>query len=294
MLLTLFLTWQVFRQKQKRQEAEKELRYFKLLFEDSEGAYIVATDAKGVISFFNKGAQTLLGYRADEVVGKETPVLFHDADEIATLRERLEKELALPLTPFYALTHAARKNQLEVREVALRDKEKNLFHLLLSVSSLKNAKGEIIGYLGVGVDESKQFETAQHCREKLEAHKQTLRLLGLGTWTWEIQTGQIQADDQCYRLLGHLPHSFTVTFETWMDFIHPDDRASVQKALQEQLAQGDETLVHCSYSNANGHWVRMETYGKVIERGENGEAKRMVGTMRCLNNGHRAQIHPLF
>jgi PAS domain S-box-containing protein len=43
---------------------------------------IVATDPQGLITVFNPGAEAILGYRAEEVVGKVTPIVWHDADEV--------------------------------------------------------------------------------------------------------------------------------------------------------------------------------------------------------------------
>ena len=40
------------------------------------GNAIVATDREGTITVFNPGAERMLGYRAEEVVGSATPALF--------------------------------------------------------------------------------------------------------------------------------------------------------------------------------------------------------------------------
>lgn len=294
LLLISFLVRANMGHKRKNIHLQREIERLSLLFEQTEAAYIVATDSKGVISFFNKGAQKLLGYKLDEVLGRETPVTFHDPEEVAQLRETIEKEMSAPVTPFYALTCAARREGHETSRVTLKGKNPDPVELLLSLSCLKNAKGEVVGYLGIGVDASKQFEAVKSCEEKVKTHTQALATLGLGLWTWNVPTGEIQADDQCYRLLGHPPQAFVLTFEVWMNLIHPDNQSKTQETIEEQLAQGDETLVYCSYSNANGQWVRVETCGKVIERDENGGARRVVGTMRCLSDGHWAQIRPLF
>ena len=44
---------------------------------------VVATDLNGTIQEFNSGAERMLGYRADEVVGREDPVMLHDPAEVA-------------------------------------------------------------------------------------------------------------------------------------------------------------------------------------------------------------------
>jgi PAS domain S-box-containing protein len=43
---------------------------------------IIATDAEGTITVFNRGAERMLGYSAAEVVGKATPRLISDTDEM--------------------------------------------------------------------------------------------------------------------------------------------------------------------------------------------------------------------
>src|SRR5207342_2128649 len=41
---------------------------------------IIGTDADGLITVFNGGAERMLGYRADELVGHHRPDLFHDPE----------------------------------------------------------------------------------------------------------------------------------------------------------------------------------------------------------------------
>jgi PAS domain S-box-containing protein len=89
---------------------------------------IVATDPDGLITVFNPGAETILGYRADEVVGQVTPLLFHDSDEIAALAAALSETLGY---------------RVEAG---------------LSVTVMDNLQGEITGYLGTLVDITEQKE----------------------------------------------------------------------------------------------------------------------------------------
>src|SRR3990167_2955817 len=50
---------------------------------------IIVTDLNGVIRLFSKGAERLLGYRAQEVIGKFTALHFHVPEEVdSLLRER--------------------------------------------------------------------------------------------------------------------------------------------------------------------------------------------------------------
>ena len=68
------------------------------------GNAIVATDLSGTITVFNPGAERMLGYRAEEVVGSATPALFLAPDELA------DQAAALGIEPtFAAFTGAHRR-----------------------------------------------------------------------------------------------------------------------------------------------------------------------------------------
>src|SRR5690606_4753808 len=43
---------------------------------------IIATDTEGLITVFNRGAEKMLGYQAAEVIGRLSPVAFHDPQEV--------------------------------------------------------------------------------------------------------------------------------------------------------------------------------------------------------------------
>ncbi len=54
----------------------------------------IACDSKGVITSYGIGAQKLFGWTADEVVGKQSVVIFHEPHAVQTLVPRLLKTAA--------------------------------------------------------------------------------------------------------------------------------------------------------------------------------------------------------
>ena len=71
------------------EETERILKRFqvanaqrKAVLDSATHMAIIATDQNGTIVVFNKGAERMLGYLADEVVGRLTPLPFHDNDEL--------------------------------------------------------------------------------------------------------------------------------------------------------------------------------------------------------------------
>src|SRR5258706_84733 len=68
----------------------------------------IATDEKGVIQFFNVGAERMLGYAAADVVNQITPADISDPQELIARAKALSIEFATPITPgFEALVFKA-------------------------------------------------------------------------------------------------------------------------------------------------------------------------------------------
>ena len=74
---------------------------------------IIGTDADGLITVFNGGAERMLGYRAEDLVGRHHPELFHDPEEL----ERLAAEFGIPVES--VLGHGTRDKDTDTRDWTL-------------------------------------------------------------------------------------------------------------------------------------------------------------------------------
>ncbi|MBI4752401.1 MAG: CHASE domain-containing protein [Acidobacteria bacterium] len=120
---------------------------------DSANYSIISTDTQGVIQTFNSAAEKMLQYSADEVVGKMTPVLIHDPDEIEQRARQLSAELGRQVQPgFGVLVEKAKQGIPDENEWTYIRKDGSRFPALLSATALRDQAGNITGYLGVGSD----------------------------------------------------------------------------------------------------------------------------------------------
>jgi signal transduction histidine kinase/CheY-like chemotaxis protein len=113
----------------------------------------IATDAKGVIQIFNVGAERMLGYTAAEVMNKITPADISDPQELIARAKALSLELGTPITPgFEALVFKASREIEDIYELTYIRKDGRRFPAMVSVTALRDAQDEIIGYLLIGTD----------------------------------------------------------------------------------------------------------------------------------------------
>jgi PAS domain S-box-containing protein len=124
----------------------------------------IATDAKGVIQIFNVGAERMLGYVAADVVNKITPADISDPQEVIARAEELSAELGTQITPgFEALVFKASRGIEDIYELTYIRKDGSRFPAMVSVTALRDAQENIIGYLLIGTDNTvrKQVEAEQ-------------------------------------------------------------------------------------------------------------------------------------
>jgi PAS domain S-box-containing protein len=134
----------------------------------------IATDAKGVIQIFNVGAERMLGYDATDVLNKITPADISDPQELIARAQSLSLELDTPITPgFEALVFKASRGIEDIYELTYIRKDRSRFPAVVSVTALRDAHEEIIGYLLIGTDNKarKQVEAERTRLEQVLQNK---------------------------------------------------------------------------------------------------------------------------
>jgi PAS domain S-box-containing protein len=153
---------------------ENVLFFQKTLFETA-GAMIIATDEKGIIKLFNPEAALKLGYTQSEVVNKATPVLFHHKDDIEKKRIELLNLFGVNLkNSFDILIEKARRNIHEEEEYNYVDKNRNSFPVSLTVTALRDIKGNVTGYMGIAIDISQRIKAEKELKKVQQLFLQLL------------------------------------------------------------------------------------------------------------------------
>ncbi len=223
------------------------------------GSSIVATDPNGIITSFNRAAENMLGYRAEQVIGKCSPVVLHDQDEIRERARALELELGEHVEPgLEAFVAKARRGAVDRKEWTFIRKDGSRFPVLLSMTALRDRFGEITGFLGIATDitETKAVE------EKLRKAEARFRALIQGSndiLAMLAPSGvMLYVSPAVEAILGYRPAD--VTARNVFDFIHPDDLALCREAFQNTLnVPGMAVPLQLRLRDPNGeyHWVEI-------------------------------------
>jgi PAS domain S-box-containing protein len=156
-----------------RKEAEEAIleanERFRSVLRAATGYAIIGTDIKGVINIFNDGAEKMLGYPADEIIGKATPVLFHDPAELEAYADKYGTGPG-----FEVLAEAASRETAFTDECTYICKNGSRLTVLLSITMVKNEAGENTGIVGISRD-----ITAEKKLEQQLVHSQKMESIGL-------------------------------------------------------------------------------------------------------------------
>jgi len=136
---------------------------------DSADYSIIATTSEGIIKTFNAAAQRMLGYDPEEVIGKATPAIIHDLEELKQKAELLSKEFGRLIVPgFEVFVAKARQGITNEEEWTYIRKDGSRFPVSLSITALRDPQGNITGFLGIGKDITQQKQADEQLRRTLK------------------------------------------------------------------------------------------------------------------------------
>lgn len=199
---------------------------------DSANYTIISTTVDGTILTFNAAAERLLGYAASEVVGK-TPSLIHEQEEIVKRSLELSQELGIQIEPgFEVFVAKTRLGKLDEREWTYIRKDGSRFPVLLSVTALTDAEGNITGFLGIGSDISDRQRVEAELRDLSSALENAVEGISrLDTTGHYIHVNKAYAS-----IIGYEPEE--AIGMAWQETIHPEYLSKMLTAYQEMLTKG--------------------------------------------------------
>ncbi len=194
---------------------------------------IISTETDGTIKTFNRAAQQLLGYSPEEVVGKFTPEIIHDREEIGKRAEVISQELGVKIEPgievFMALSCRGMADENEWTYIR---KDGSRFPVLLSVTALFDSNENITGFLGIGQDIRDRKQAEKELRDLTNAMQNAVE----GISRLDIEGRYLNINRAYAHKCGYEPEEMLGL--QWPITVHPDDVEMMISAYQEMLISG--------------------------------------------------------
>ncbi|MFC1652560.1 PAS domain S-box protein [Planctomycetota bacterium] len=116
-------------------------------------------------------------------------------------------------------------------------------------------------------------------RESEERFRLAMEATTDGLFDWNMQTGEVFFNPRYYTMLGYEPDELPASYDTWVQFLHPDDKEHAFNAISEYTEKNMEHHeIEVRLRTKSGGWLWVLSRGKVVQRDINGKPIRMVGT----------------
>ena len=117
---------------------------------------------------------------------------------------------------------------------------------------------------------------------------QVERIAHLGNWTWNIVTNELDWSDETYRIFGRVPQEFEVTYDTFLNFVHPEDRKFVIQSLDKALYENTPYRIDHRIILSDGRERIVQEQAEVIFD-ETGRPVQMIGTIQDITEFERTK-----
>lgn len=269
---------------QARQDAAEMRQRLQAVVDASDEVAVIATDINGVINLFNTGAQKLLGYAAEDVIGRLDLARFHDPDEMrAYLQDDARADGHLP-TAFQALTARAAQGTWSRQWTFVR-KDGERRQVRLSISPLDGAGG-LIGYVGMAVDLTPLLEVREQAYVAAKKFAGAFSSAALGMALVSLEGRWLDVNDALCGILGYTrAELLQIDFQT---LTHADD-LNTDLALLGDLLAGRRDHYHMEkrYLGKAGNlvWGRLSVS---LVRSESGEPLHFVSQIQDVTVQHQS------
>jgi PAS domain S-box-containing protein len=236
---------------------------------DAANDAMFAIDVGGRLVLWNRGAERMSGYSADDVLGGALPMLFP-----RDLHESIGSVVAAVLAG----------DRVDHWETTLERRAGMPVPVSLALHPVFDAHGAPCGAVAIAFDTTEQ-RLAQELLAESEARLQEGEALAhVGRWLWDVPTGTVQWSEELHRIHGVDPLEFEGTIDAHLGCIVPEERARVRDALERAVATGRAVDIDYVVQRPDDSRRRLSTRAEPAI-GAQGEVVGLRGIGRDVTDG---------
>ena len=243
------------------------------IIESAEDA-IISKTLDGIITSWNKAAERIFGYKAEEVIGKPVTILIPEGhlNEEPTILARLRAG-----------------DRIEHYETVRMRKDGTHIDISLTVSPIRGPKGEIVGASKIARDVTDQKRARRQLDEANARLKLALAASRLGDWAWDAKTNMVALSDVACQILD-VPRGSRITRSQWQNLVHAEDRERMNAAVENALAEHGDYEVEYRITRTDGSESWISGRGRGIYADDDGTVLGMLGFVQDITNRKASEV----
>jgi PAS domain S-box-containing protein len=213
----------VFRDITARRRAEATQRLLASIVESSDDA-IISKDANGIVTSWNKGAERIFGYSAEEMIGNPIAVIAAPdrLEEMPRILERIKQG-----------------ERIDHYETVRKAKDGTLVNISLTVSPIYDAEGRVVGASKIARDITEQIRVRAQLAEERERLRVTFNSIGDGVITTDNISQVAFLNPVAEELTGWKnSEAAGKPLEEVFEIINEDSRRTVENPATKVLREG--------------------------------------------------------
>ena len=233
---------------------------------DSAEDAIISKTLEGIITSWNKAAQRIFGYTADEIIGKPVTILIPEG--------HLDEEPAI-------LARLRAGERIEHYETVRKRKDGTLINISLTVSPIIGPNGKIVGASKIARDITEQGQARKALDDASERLKLALAAARLGDWSWDTKTDVVTLSETAARLFD-IPSDSQMTWTQIRELLHEEDREPARLAVEKALAEHSDYDIEYRVEGKDGSEVWVSAKGRGLYDPD-GDVVGMLGFVQDIS-----------
>jgi PAS domain S-box-containing protein len=230
-------------------------------------AIVSITDTAGNILYVNDKFCEASGYGRAELLGQN---------------HRIVKSGLHPTAIYTEMWRTINQGLIWHGELCNRRKDGSLYWVESSIAPFLDADGKPYQFISIRTDITRVKEAEQRlARSQAYAN--------IGTWDWNIETGELFWSERIGPLFGHPEGTLETSYENFLAAVHPDDRQKLADAVSACVEQGAEYNIEhrCVWPDGSIHWLLER--GDVV-RDATGAPLHMLGVVQDITERKQAEM----
>jgi PAS domain S-box-containing protein len=199
--------------------SESERRFMQVV--ESAGEWIWEVDAKGLYTYSSPMVEKMLGYTADEIVGKKHFYEFFNAEN----KEETKRSALQIFTLKQALKEFVNQNV---------HKDGTLVWLSTTGSPILDKEGKLLGYQGVDTDITERRKVEGALKESEYFFKESQKSAFIGSYKTDFIKGKWESSEVLDQIFG-IDKDYDRSVPGWVELVHPGDREMMYSYLMDEV-----------------------------------------------------------